>query len=107
MYHLSSVIHHGPVPQIHLYGSEGTLQVQLSPEEQLFGATVDETELRELPIPPDKAGSWRVEADFIDAIRGEGQVQFTDFATGLRYMEFTEAVALSAARGTAVELPLQ
>ena len=33
-------------------------------------------------------------------------VRLTDFATGVKYMEFTEAVALSAERGEAVELPL-
>jgi hypothetical protein len=52
-------------------------------------------------------GRWRVEEEFISCIRGEGPVRFTDFATGLRYMEFTEAVALSAARGSAVDLPLR
>ena len=33
-------------------------------------------------------------------------IRFTDFATGVAYMEFTEAVARSAERGEAVELPL-
>ena len=33
-------------------------------------------------------------------------VRFTDFATGVAYMEFTEAVARSAETGEAVELPL-
>ena len=42
--------------------------------------------------------------EFIDAIRGDGQIEFTDFATGLRYMEFTSAVSLSAERGEAVTI---
>jgi hypothetical protein len=33
-------------------------------------------------------------------------VQLTDFATGVAYMEFTEAVARSARTGIAVRLPL-
>jgi hypothetical protein len=33
-------------------------------------------------------------------------VRFTDFATGVAYMEFTEAVARSARLGVPVDLPL-
>lgn len=38
--------------------------------------------------------------------RGRERVRLTDFATGVRYMEFTEAVARSAQSGRAVALPL-
>jgi hypothetical protein len=55
-------------------------------------------------IPPEKEGGWRVEADFVDTIRDGKPVEFTDFATGVRYMKFTEAVARSAAKGAAVEV---
>jgi hypothetical protein len=41
---------------------------------------------------------WRVEADWVDSIRNGTPVKFTDFATGVAYMEFTEAVARSADR---------
>jgi hypothetical protein len=34
-------------------------------------------------------------------------VRLTDFATGVRYMDFTEAVARSAQLGAAVALPLE
>jgi len=47
-----------------------------------------------------------VEEEFIKAIRGEEEVKLTTFADGVKYMEFTEAVALSAASGKAVHLPL-
>ncbi len=97
MYHLSGAIHHGPPPQIHLYGSAGTLHCEFAPRERLLAAAAGEPHLCEIPIPADKRGGWRVEEEFIDAIRGDGRVQFTDFATGVRYMEFTEAVARSAA----------
>ena len=49
--------------------------------------------MRLLEPPPEKRGGWRVEAEFIGAIRGEETVRLTDFASGVRYMEFTEAVA--------------
>jgi hypothetical protein len=48
-----------------------------------------------------------VEAEFVAAVRGEGKIQFTDFATGVQYMEFTEAVARSAALNLPVDLPLK
>src|SRR5207253_2917207 len=105
LYHMSGVTRFGPGSQIHLYGSEGTLKYELMPRDQLLGARRGESALREIAVPPDKEMSWRVEAEFIDAIRGRGSIQFTDFATGVRYMEFTEAVARSAQTGLPVELP--
>jgi predicted dehydrogenase len=40
-----------------------------------------------------------VEAEFINAIRGLEPVTHTTFAEGVKYMEFTEAVARSMAEG--------
>ena len=51
-------------------------------------------------------GGWQVEADFIAAIRGERPVTHTDFHTGVRYMQFTEAVARSSRHQVPVSLPL-
>jgi hypothetical protein len=62
--------------------------------------------LQEIPIVPEKAGSWRVEEEFINAIRGKEEIKLTTFADGVKYMEFTEAVARSAALGKAINLPL-
>ena len=104
IYHVSGAIHHGPGDQIHLYGSEGTIKYSVSPEDKIFAASQGDSELREVTIPPEKKYSWRVEEDFIDAIRGEGEIRLTDFATGVAYMEFTEAVAQSAASGASVEV---
>ncbi len=106
IYHLSSVTHHAPPLQIRIFGSEGTLQYLCGADDQLLGARKDTNELTAIHIPPEKQGGWRVEADFIDAIRDKKSIEFTDFATGVRYMEFTEAVAQSAARGQAIGLPL-
>lgn len=106
IYHLSGVTRFGPGRQIHLYGSGGTLKYLDHPEERLLGASAGEQELKEIPIPPQEAYVWRVEEEFVGAIRGEEKVHLTDFATGVKYMEFTEAVARSAERGTAVDLPL-
>ncbi len=106
LYHLSGAVHFGPGMQIHLYGSEGTLKYHLAPEDRLLAGRRGDETLREVKIPSSGAGGWRVEADFVDAIRLGTPVTRTDFATGVRYMEFTEAVARSAERGQPVALPL-
>jgi predicted dehydrogenase len=105
LYHVSGVTRFGPGTQVHLYGGEGTLRYEMQPVERLLGARRGDKELAEIPVPANKSYDWRVEAEFVGAIRGEEKVEFTDFATGLNYMEFTEAVARSAATGQAVELP--
>lgn len=106
IYHLSGMTRFGPGTQIHLYGSDATLKYQLAPEERLLGGRAGNEQLREIRIPPKKVRHWRVEADFIDAIRGKQPIELTDFETGVKYMEFTEAVAKSAQTGQAVTLPL-
>ena len=55
--------------------------------------------MKEIPIAPEKRGSWRVEDEFIGAIRGEEKIRLTNFEDGLKYMEFTEAVTRSAQSG--------
>ncbi|MEK7385682.1 MAG: gfo/Idh/MocA family oxidoreductase, partial [candidate division NC10 bacterium] len=63
-------------------------------------------ELREIAIPAERRVGWRVEEEFVNAIRGREKVSRTTFEDGVRYMEFTEAVARSAASGQAVEVTL-
>jgi predicted dehydrogenase len=113
VYQVSGVM---PFPQgmgIELYGTEGVLRYDLATD-RIWGASRRSRAqagggeaLEEIPIPPEKARSWRVEADFVDAIRSGTPIELTDFATGVAYMEFTEAVARSAQRGETLELPLE
>jgi predicted dehydrogenase len=112
-YHLSGAIAFGQRMAIHLHGSDGALYYDLL-DDRIVGASrrhgagaAKASELKEISIPAEKAGGWRVEADFVDSIRQGAPVQFTDFKAGVAYMEFTEAVALSAQRGEPIELPLE
>ena len=98
LYHLSGVAPHGPGNAIHLYGEKGVLKYDFDAD-QLWAATVDEPTLQEVPTPADQVGSWRVERDFVEAIRGGPPIELTDFATGVRYMKFTDTVIRSAASG--------
>lgn len=106
IYHVSGVTRFGPGNQIHLYGSDGTIKVELTPQERILVARRGDIELQEIAVSPEKLGGWRVEAEFIGAIRRQNSIEFTDFSAGLSYMEFTEAVARSAATGRAIHLPL-
>jgi predicted dehydrogenase len=113
VYHFSGVLPYGQGAGIHLYGSRGVLHYDLAAD-RIRGASAGRGDaagpaeaLPEIPIPADKARAWNVEADFVASIRAGAPVRFTDFATGVAYMEFTEAVARSAQLGVAVELPLE
>ncbi len=90
----------GP-PAAELFGSEGTLRFAAH---KLHGGQRGATELQELSIPAEQAGRWRVEEEFVNAIRGQEAVSHTTFEDGVKYMEFTEAVARSIATGRAVDL---
>ncbi len=105
IYLMSGVVHHAPGPQICLYGSKATIKYSFA-SDQLFAGRRDEDALKEVDVPEHEVGGWRVEAEFIDAIRGEGPIRFTDFATGIRYMAFTEAVAESTATARPVRVEL-
>ena len=107
IYHMSGITLFGPGKQVHLYGSRGTIKYVMTPQEQLFCGRAGDSELELVDIPEDQRGGWRVEAEFIAAVRGQDKVHYTDFATGVRYMEFTEAVARSAALNLPVDLPLK
>jgi predicted dehydrogenase len=103
--HVSAVAGLMPGPEVWLFGSEGTLRFEQNGN-CLSGARKGDTELQPIDVPKEKLGSWRVEEEFIGAIRGEEPVRLTTFADGVRYMEFTEAVHRSSAEGRTIHLPL-
>jgi predicted dehydrogenase len=90
-------------PEAWLFGSEGTLRFA---ENKLYGGRRGDSELREIDISAEQAGAWRVEQEFANAIRGLEPVTHTSFEDGVKYMEFTEAVARSMAAGASIALPL-
>ena len=100
----SSVTGLSPGNEVWLYGSEGTLH--LDQKLNVYGGKRGDSELSEIANPPEKQYSWRVEAEFIGAIRGEEPVTHTPFSVGAHYMEWTEAVTRSAQTGRAITLPL-
>jgi len=102
-FQISSVTGLAGPNEVFLFGSDGTLRFC---EDKRFGAKHGDKQLREIPIPADERGGWRVEEKFINAIRGREPVTHTTFRDGVKYMEFTEAVHQSMAEGKTVPLPL-
>ena len=95
---------------IEVYGSEGSLRYEAGSDApgsgRILAAKRDEPQLREIEVPQGEARSWTVEADFVAAVRAGRPDPEPSFLDGLKYMEFTEAVFMSAAEGRAVTLPL-
>lgn len=95
-------------PEIYLCGSRGTLRFHGGKlyGGKLSGGQVGDSALAEIAIPPHEQGGWRVEEEFINAIRGLEPVTHTSFEDGLKYMEFTEAALRAALDGDTISLPL-
>lgn len=103
VYHVSGVAYHAGAMRIEAYGSDGTLVYDLASDE-ILGAKAGESVLAPISIPPEEAGRWQVEEDFIAAIREGRPITHTSFVDGVKYMRFTEAVHRSAAEGRRVTL---
>ena len=99
----SSVTALAPSPEVWIYGTEGTIRLEADAK-RLSGARKGESALKEIPIPKEKRIGWRVEEEFVNAIRGREKITHTTFEDGVRYMEFTDAVTKSAASGQAVDV---
>ncbi len=83
----------------YLFGSQGTLRFTGG---KLYGGKRGDKSLQEIAIPTAEASSWRVEEEFVNAIRGQEAITHTTFADGVKYMLFTEAVTRSMVEGQAV-----
>lgn len=86
-----------------LFGTEGTLQIRKG---QLYGGQRGDEQLTEIDVPDSESSGWRVEEEFVSAIRGLEPITHTTFTDGVAYMAFTEAVHRSIASRTMVTLPL-
>jgi predicted dehydrogenase len=106
--HWSSVAGFMPGPEVWLFGSEGTLKLEQRGRNDLAlsGGKRGDKEMAKIDIPADKTYAWRVEEEFVGAIRGKEQVRLTSFVDAVKYMEFTEAVHISSREGRRVSLPL-
>ncbi len=66
---------------------------------------VGDRALQAIAIPPELEGEWRVEDDFLAAVKSKGRVRpHPDFEDGVAYMRVVQAVADSRARNEWVEI---
>jgi predicted dehydrogenase len=99
----SAAVHHG-IDTIEIYGSEATLRYDVAAD-TLYGARAGEA-MSPVSIKPEDAydvESWRVEQDFVDAVR-KGTQYHPNFEDGMRYMHVVEAVYEAAGSGRRVAL---
>jgi predicted dehydrogenase len=96
----SSLTALAPPPEAWIFGSEGTLRIEVDAK-RLTGGRRGDKALAEIVIPADQRIGWRVEEEFVNAIRGREKITHTNFEDGVRYMEFTDAVARSVTSGRA------
>lgn len=105
--HHSGVSLHESMNFVTIYGSEATLRVDAMQEIRFARAG---EELRPAEVPDELMRDWRVEADFIGAVRlamdgapPEQRPVDPDFAIGMKYMRKVAAVHASAASGCCVD----
>jgi predicted dehydrogenase len=103
VYHFSSVARLGRNATFEFYGTGGAFKLEGGKGWIALG---DDKSFRELEVPPEKQGGWRVEEEFVEAIREGKPVTHTNFEDGVKYMEFTEAVQQSMREGRRIDLPL-
>src|SRR5260370_3931499 len=88
----SAVTALGPANEVWIFGSDGTLRLEADAK-RLSGARRGDKELREIPIPAERRIGWRVEGEFVNAVRRPQKVALPTFADGLRRICCPEADA--------------
>lgn len=92
LHYVFSAVEAGPGHDaIELIGSMGCLRVDIARQKLLLAGS-GEKEFTAVEVDPASKRGWRVEADFVSAIRRGTPVTLTSVDAALRYMRFTDAV---------------
>jgi predicted dehydrogenase len=87
-----------PSDRVEIYGSTGTITYDFSSDVVQAGKLGDRG-LHVVDLPSELETEWRVEEDFLAAVKSKGRVRpHPNFEDGLRYMRVVQAVADSRAR---------
>ncbi len=103
--------------KIYIYGTNSTLKISedincTTPQSyntmQLKLETLKKGTNKWKILKPTKinVGKWRVEEEFIQAIKGKEKISHTTFSDGVKYMQFTDALKISSDSNKKVYLPL-
>jgi len=86
-----------PSDRVEIYGSSGTLTYDFGSDVVQAGKVGDRG-LHVVELPAELETEWRVEEDFLAAVKSKGRVRpHPNFEDGLRYMRVVQAVADSRA----------
>src|SRR5262249_19370592 len=100
----SGVNAHGRGDRFEIYGDHGTLTYDFANDIIEVGKVGDE-KMQIMDIPRELESAWRVEEDFLAAVKSKGRVRaHPDFEEGVRYMRVVQAVADSRARNSWVDV---
>src|SRR6202011_5053198 len=92
--------------RLQVFGSQGTLTYDFS-SDRMSGGRLGEKEAVDIEIPPELEQRWRVEEDFIAAVRSPASIQpQPSFSQGLQYMRVVQAVADSVALGSEIQIAI-
>ncbi len=87
-----------PGDRLELHGRDGILTYDFS-NDHIGLAYAGDSVTKPLPIPEELVVNWRVEDDFLAAVRSPGQMQpRPSFEDGVAYMRVVQAVAESVTR---------
>ncbi len=113
----STILGGAPLVDIYIYGTEGTLhifddndvhtkQAYNSSKLRLESIKPKQNKWKELVPKKSEVGGWRVEEEFVNAIKGKEKITHTSFSDGVKYMQFTDALRMSWESGNKINLPL-
>ena len=87
-----------PSDRVEIYGSSGTLTYDFG-SDVVEAGKVGDRELHVVELPSELETEWRVEEDFLAAVKSKGRVRpHPNFEDGVRYMRVVQAVSDSRAR---------
>ena len=93
-----------PSDRLEIYGNVGTLTYDFGSDVVQAGKLSDRA-LHLVDLPPELARDWRVEEDFLAAVKSKGRIRaHPNFEEGVRYMRVVQAVADSRARNEWIEI---
>ncbi|MGI8891310.1 MAG: Gfo/Idh/MocA family protein [Chthoniobacterales bacterium] len=87
-----------PADRLEVYGDSGTITYDFG-SDVVHAGRVGDPALHVAELPPEMETDWRVEDDFVAAVKSHGRVRpHPDFEDGVRYMRVVQAVADSRER---------
>lgn len=89
---------------VEIYGDKGTLVYDFGTD-RIRAGKYGSREFNDVDLPPELTSEWRVEEDFIAAVKSKARIRpHPDFEDGVKYMRVVQAVADSRASNEWVEI---